>query len=56
MYSWSNLSENLKSEPAVSGLATLITGLAETYTGEDLNLSHLHGFSNEMLWTSVPSY
>ena len=54
MYAWSNLSQNLKQEPTVSSLATLVAGLAETYTGENMNL--LQHFSNDMTWTTVPDY
>ena len=54
MNSWSNLSQNLSQESSVAGLATLVAGLADTYTAEDLNLvSH---FSNEMTWSSIPEY
>jgi len=38
MYAWSNLSENLKQQPSVSGLASLVASLAETYGAENLNL------------------
>lgn len=54
MHAWSNLSENLKQTPAVSSLATIVTGLAETYGSEGMNL--ISEFSNVLTWSSVPDY
>ena len=54
MSSWSNLSQNLNQESTVASLATLVAGVAETYTAEELNLnSH---FSNSMTWSNLPDY
>lgn len=54
MHAWSNLSENLKQTPAVSSLATIVTGLAETYGTEGVNL--INHFSNNLSWSNIPDY
>ncbi len=54
MSTWSNLSQNLNQESGVAGLATIVAGLAETYTAEELNLAST--FTNSQTWTSIPSY
>ena len=48
------MSQNLNQESTVASLATLVAGVAETYTAEELNL--VSEFSNSYTWSSLPEY